>query len=179
MNSGPHSILTVVVVVIVCCGCLLRILIYLPHSRTLAHSLYPFSLNHSITQTYSIQHKGKTTLLNNIANWEELEGFPKHLRVLHVKQELNTENEETTVINAVLDADIERTQLIQREKQLSLKLEQNDNGESGETKETKTTDATTAEEFTKDMKELKDVYDRLQLLGADTGTFTFCCHVCS
>ena len=150
----------------------------LSHSRTLTLPILSQSLNHS--NLLNSTHTGKTTLLNNIANWEELEGFPKHLRVLHVKQELNTENEETTVINAVLDADIERTQLIQREKQLTLKLEQSDNGESGETKEeTETTDATTAEEFTKDMKELKDVYDRLQLLGADTGTFTFCCHVWS
>ena len=149
----------------------------LSHSRTLTHFTHSLSITQSLKPT-QFNTKGKTTLLNNIANWEELEGFPKHLRVLHVKQELNTENEETTVINAVLDADIERTQLIQREKQLTLKLEQND-GESGETKETETTDATTAEEFTKDMKELKDVYDRLQLLGADTGTFTFCCHVWS
>ena len=175
MNSGPHSILTVVVVV-----CFVYSYTFLTLARSITHFTHSLSITQSLKPTQFNTHTGKTTLLNNIANWEELEGFPKHLRVLHVKQELNTENEETTVINAVLDADIERTQLIQREKQLTLKLEQNnDNGESGETKETETTDATTAEEFTKDMKELKDVYDRLQLLGADTGTFTFCCHVWS
>ena len=174
MNSGPHSILTVVVVV-----CFVYSYTFLTLALSHTHFTHSLSITQSLKPT-QFNTQGKTTLLNNIANWEELEGFPKHLRVLHVKQELNTENEETTVINAVLDADIERTQLIQREKQLTLKLEEQNNGESGETKEeTETTDATTAEEFTKDMKELKDVYDRLQLLGADTGTFTFCGHVWS
>jgi hypothetical protein len=113
---------------------------------------------------------------------------------LHVKQELNTENEETTVLDAVLDADIERTMLIQREKELTTKLENIDNnndnidssrptiGDDDDDITTKEDEANNnnnnntnnqeEEEFTKDMKELKDVYDRLQLLGADTGTST-------
>jgi ATPase subunit of ABC transporter with duplicated ATPase domains len=111
---------------------------------------------------------------------------------LHVKQELNTENEETTVLDAVLDADIERTMLIQREKELTTKLENIDNdnidnidnssptiGDDDDDTTTKEDEANNnnnnnqeEEEFTKDMKELKDVYDRLQLLGADTGTST-------
>ena len=62
---------------------------------------------------------GKTTLLNRIANWEDLEGFPRHLRVLHVKQELTTENEETAVLDAVLEADIERVMLLKEEKELT------------------------------------------------------------
>jgi hypothetical protein len=40
----------------------------------------------------------ETTLLSRIANWQDLEGFPRHLRVLHVRQEIHTENEETCVL---------------------------------------------------------------------------------
>lgn len=43
---------------------------------------------------------GKTTLLNHIAR-KEVEGFPVHLHVLHVEQEI--EPEEKTVIEHVLE----------------------------------------------------------------------------
>jgi ATPase subunit of ABC transporter with duplicated ATPase domains len=123
---------------------------------------------------------GKTTLLNKIANWQDLEGFPQHLRVLHVKQELHTENEETTVIDAVLEADIERTTLLKAEKELLARLESH--GDSNETtipaateetiearqKRLAETAASDDKQFSDDLKKLKDVYDRLTVLGADT-----------
>ena len=128
--------------------------------------------------------KGKTTLLNKIANWEQFDGFPQHLRVLHVKQEMNTEHEETCVLDAVLEADVERTQLLHREQELTHKLEAIV-PPAPETSAIATTTAGTPAiaavdttallaaqgddlEFAHDMQELKDVYDRLQLLGADT-----------
>jgi GTPase SAR1 family protein len=158
---------------------------------------------------------GKTTLLSRIANWHELEGFPQHLRVLHVRQELHTENEETSVLQAVLEADIERQTLLDEEQVLLARLEGNEssssvdgdgNGGGGaassssvvseaETTVTATTIATTittattttiaekkkrlegtndaslsspSSAFADDLKQLKDVYERLQLLSADT-----------
>ncbi|KAL3924137.1 MAG: hypothetical protein SGILL_001233 [Bacillariaceae sp.] len=128
---------------------------------------------------------GKTTLLNRIANWEDLEGFPQHLRVLHVKQELHTENEETTVLDAVLDADIERTSLLKLEKEITARLEaephsssddsnNNTDGANNETNMTiearqKLLDAKKDDQqFADDLKQLKDIYDRLTLLGADS-----------
>ena len=120
---------------------------------------------------------GKTTLLNRIANWEDLEGFPRHLRVLHVKQELTTENEETAVLDAVLEADIERVMLLKEEKELTARLESqgggdDDNHNKDETIEARKKRLTKAAEdnkqFSEDLKKLNDIYDRLMLLGADT-----------
>mmetsp|Transcript_20559 Transcript_20559/g.44746 ORF Transcript_20559/g.44746 Transcript_20559/m.44746 type:complete len:790 (-) Transcript_20559:3226-5595(-) len=120
---------------------------------------------------------GKTTLLNRIANWEDLEGFPRHLRVLHVKQELHTENEETTVLDAVLDADIERVSLLQEEKKLTARLEakgveENNNHNEEETVESRKQRLTKAaeddEKFSEDLEKLSNIYERLTLLGADT-----------
>lgn len=58
---------------------------------------------------------GKTTLLNHIAR-KEIEGFPEHLHVLHVEQEIDPEDK--TVIDHVLECDTERTLLLQEEKDL-------------------------------------------------------------
>ena len=120
---------------------------------------------------------GKTTLLNRIANWEDLEGFPRHLRVLHVKQELHTENEETSVLDAVLDADIERVSLLQEEKELTARLEakgveENNNSNEEDTVESRKQRLTQAaeddEKFSEDLEKLSNIYERLTLLGADT-----------
>ena len=56
---------------------------------------------------------GKTTLLKAIAAMD-IEGFPKHLRVLHVRQELKTNADDTAVLTAVLEADAERNALLAR-----------------------------------------------------------------
>lgn len=52
---------------------------------------------------------GKTTLLNHIAR-KDIEGFPQHLHVLHVEQEIDPDSKR--VIDHVLECDIERIQLI-------------------------------------------------------------------
>mmetsp|Transcript_15665 Transcript_15665/g.43388 ORF Transcript_15665/g.43388 Transcript_15665/m.43388 type:complete len:789 (-) Transcript_15665:3-2369(-) len=119
---------------------------------------------------------GKTTLLNRIANWEDLEGFPRHLRVLHVKQELHTENEETTVLDAVLEADIERISLLKEEKEITARLEgkrvEGNNGHEDETVESRKKrlieSAEDDKKFSEDLEKLNNIYERLTLLGADT-----------
>ena len=99
--------------------------------------------------------------------------------MLHVRQELHTENEETTVLQAVLEADVERQTLLDEEKQLLAKLEGNEGG-NGEGDEKTTTESieekqkrlasetANNDEFNDDLKRLKEVYERLQLLSADT-----------
>ena len=106
-----------------------------------------------------------------------MEGFPRHLRVLHVKQELQTENEETVVLDAVLEADIERVMLLKEEKGLITRLESKGGTDESYHKEKGTfesrkkrlsQDAEDDKKFSEDLKKLNDVYDRLTLLGADT-----------
>jgi ATP-binding cassette subfamily F protein 3 len=58
---------------------------------------------------------GKTTLLRYISNYE-LPGFPTHLRVVHVEQEVR--GEAVSVIDAVLASDIELIMLQEEEKRL-------------------------------------------------------------
>ena len=119
---------------------------------------------------------GKTSLLNRMANWQDWEGFPKHLRVLHVRQELHTENEETTVLEAVLEADVERQTLLDEEKEILARLENQDEsvieaGRIATIAEKKKLVAESQEEdaaFGEDLKKLKDIYEHLQLLKADT-----------
>ena len=115
--------------------------------------------------------------MNRIANWEDLEGFPRHLRVLHVKQELHTENEDTTVLDAVLEADVERVILLKEEKELTARLESKEvdgekpDDEEGtiESKKKRLEQAVDDDnKFSEDLKKLNDIYDRLTLLGADT-----------
>ena len=120
---------------------------------------------------------GKTTLLNKIANWQDLEGFPQHLRVLHVRQELHIESEEITVLQAVLEADVERQTLLQQEKEILSRLEKPEEGADGkveltveERKKRLAENQKADGEFADDLKRLNAVYERLQLLNADTAT---------
>ena len=117
---------------------------------------------------------GKSTMLNQIANWNDLEGFPRHLQVLHVRQELSTGSEETTCLQAVLEADVEVQILKEEERKLLARLEKEEaTNETHATnsikdkqkviKETKTDG-----KFDDDVERLKEVYERLQLLSADT-----------
>jgi energy-coupling factor transporter ATP-binding protein EcfA2 len=115
---------------------------------------------------------GKTTLLKAIAAME-IEGFPRHLRVLHVRQELKTKAEDIPVIQAVLEADAERNALLEEEQSLLRELEQD--------KEDTTTTTTTVQEkrekllsantdkaeFQEKLKRLDQVYARLQVVGSD------------
>jgi ABC-type Mn2+/Zn2+ transport system ATPase subunit len=117
---------------------------------------------------------GKTTLLGRIANWQDLEGFPRHLRVLHVRQELHMDSEETSVLQAVLEADVERQTLLDEEKDLLARLE----GAGGGTEDLLLSVAEKRKRlelqkeqnvsFGDDLKKLNEVYERLQLLGADS-----------
>ncbi|KAM9958115.1 hypothetical protein ACTFIW_013095 [Dictyostelium discoideum] len=58
---------------------------------------------------------GKTTLLRHIASREI--GIDNNLSILHVEQEVN--GNETTVIDCVLEADVERDRLLKEEKRLN------------------------------------------------------------
>jgi ATP-binding cassette subfamily F protein 3 len=119
---------------------------------------------------------GKTTLLNRIANWQDLEGFPRHLRVVHVRQELTTESEETSSLEAVLEADIEVQTLLKEEKEILTRLENEEDtnadrtsNETIEEKKKRIAEAESTDEgFGNDIARLKELYERLQLLSADT-----------
>jgi ATP-binding cassette subfamily F protein 3 len=92
---------------------------------------------------------GKTTLLRHMANFD-IEGFPKHHRILHVKQEVKSS--EMTVLDVVLAADVERADLLRREKEL-IQLQQ---------------DCNDAETHTQLSQELTLVYDRMTVISVDS-----------
>lgn len=92
---------------------------------------------------------GKTTLLRHMASFD-IDGFPKHHRVLHVKQEVRSS--EQSVLEVVLAADVEREHLLVREKQLvARQQESSDPAEQAQLAE-----------------ELAAVYDRLHIISADS-----------
>ena len=79
---------------------------------------------------------GKTTLLKAVASME-IEGFPRHHRVLHVRQEIKAEGKDgDTVLSAVMEADVERNALMREERELVKRLEggggDDDDGEDGD-----------------------------------------------
>jgi len=92
---------------------------------------------------------GKTTLLSHMASFD-IEGFPTHHRVLHVKQEVYSSGK--SVLQAVLDSDVERNQLIEKEKKLVEEQQSSDN-------------ATRLQEVN---VELTEVYERMEYIGAQT-----------
>ena len=94
---------------------------------------------------------GKTTLLKHMANFD-IEGFPRHHRVLHVKQEVQSSDE--TVLTVVLNSDVERNQLLASEKRL---LAEQDACPGSE-----------MEDMQRIEKELAQVYERMTQIGADT-----------
>lgn len=99
---------------------------------------------------------GKTTLLKKMANFS-IDGFPKHHRVLHVKQEVAAS--EATVLEAVLSADVERTSLLAREKEL-IRRQENLLGSDG----AQDTGAG-GDELDEITQELSDVYQRMEITG--------------
>jgi ABC-type Mn2+/Zn2+ transport system ATPase subunit len=117
---------------------------------------------------------GKTTLLKAIAAME-IEGFPRHLRVLHVRQELKTKAEEIPVIQAVLEADAERNALLEEERSLLRDLERDKEDATSKTTMTvqdkrERLQSARAEnsEFQEKLKRLDQVYARLHVVGSDT-----------
>ena len=124
--------------------------------------------------------KGKSTFLKAIANGG-IEGFPAHLRILHVRQEVPSHfSDAITVLDAVLQSDVERNLLLEREKELQRKLEQggdsigtmevDDANLSFEEKRKKLSNRNASDMKTldADLKELDDIYARLQVLSADS-----------
>jgi ATP-binding cassette subfamily F protein 3 len=117
---------------------------------------------------------GKTTLLKAIASME-IEGFPRHLRVLHVRQELKTHADDTPVLMAVLEADAERNALLDEEQALLRDLEQQGNDTTGTTVQEKrekllqsaTKSVDDSADFSQKLKRLDEVYARLQVVGSD------------
>lgn len=92
---------------------------------------------------------GKTTLLKHMANFD-IEGFPKHHRILHVKQEVKASEE--TVLQVVLSSDVEREELLYKESEL-LKKQLICNNEN---------------EQILLMQELAAIYERMTLISCDS-----------
>ena len=121
---------------------------------------------------------GKTTLLKAIAAFE-IEGMPRHHRILHVRQELTPSGGDVSVLNAVLEADVERNTLMEEERVLLKRLE----GADGEVEGESTAEPTASsvkekleilkssasdESFNADLKRLEEINNRLQILGSDS-----------
>ncbi|GMH74920.1 hypothetical protein TL16_g06595, partial [Triparma laevis f. inornata] len=87
---------------------------------------------------------GKTTLLKAIAAFE-VEGFPRHHRVLHVRQEIK--GGDNSVLNTVLEADVERNGLLEEVRIVC--------GGDDDSK------------FAGDLKRLDEIYARLEIIGGD------------
>jgi ATP-binding cassette, subfamily F, member 3 len=110
---------------------------------------------------------GKSTLLKAIAG-DEIPGFPSHLRVLHVRQEVPAHLDAgLTVMQAVLSADAERNDLLNKEKELLSQLEQPESTGEETLAEKRQRLAAGNATMQKQLKELDLVYARLQMLGSD------------
>jgi len=128
---------------------------------------------------------GKTTLLKAIASMQ-IEGFPKHHRVLHVRQEIKATGSNTiSVLDAVLQADVERTTLLNQEKEILARLEASEQAETHSKSDQNATESMAAkraqlqqklasgadsdkdDQFTKDLKDLDKIYARLAIIGGD------------
>lgn len=131
---------------------------------------------------------GKTTLLKAIASME-IEGFPRHHRVLHVRQEIKAAGTDMSVLQSVLESDAERNALLQQEKDILARLESDAAANNGAADD-KVADTLTKkreqlnklmqggaaggagaaadDKFNDDLKQLDKVYARLNLLSADS-----------
>lgn len=95
---------------------------------------------------------GKTTLLKAIAA-QEIEGFPKHLRCLHVSQEVGST--EKSVVEAVMEADTELQTLLATEKEITSRMSTiTEEAEKGEGLE--------------DSARLAEIHERLEEIDAQT-----------
>jgi ATP-binding cassette subfamily F protein 3 len=113
----------------------------------------------------------------------------RHLRILHVRQEIKAEGSEDTVLKAVLDSDVERLALIAEEQGILARLENQDDTTAAAPTETATTttvltveekrkkllassqaqeESDEASQFQDDLKRLDQVYERLTVLSADS-----------
>jgi ATP-binding cassette subfamily F protein 3 len=119
---------------------------------------------------------GKSTLLRAMAQEDGIEGFPSHLRVLHVRQEVPAHlSTSLTVTEAVLKSDLERNMLLERERELLARLDKA-GGEDGheaelsiqQKREKLSQNAADLKTMEGDLKELDELYARLQVLSADS-----------
>jgi ATP-binding cassette subfamily F protein 3 len=125
---------------------------------------------------------GKTTLLKAIASME-IEGFPRHHRVLHVRQEVKSAGTELSVLQSVLQSDAERNALLEQEKEVLARLEGDEaiNGDSSDapsvTKKREELNKRLQEGadgdgadavFNEDLRQLDKIYARLDQLSSDS-----------
>ncbi|KAL1319574.1 hypothetical protein HN51_071828 [Arachis hypogaea] len=97
---------------------------------------------------------GKTTFLRHMA-MHAIDGIPMNCQILHVEQEVVGDN--TTALQCVLNADIERTQLLEEEAQLLAKqreLEEKNGQSNGEVHKDGIS------------QRLEEIYKRLELIDA-------------
>nr|XP_029144637.1 ABC transporter F family member 3-like isoform X2 [Arachis hypogaea]XP_029151346.1 ABC transporter F family member 3-like isoform X2 [Arachis hypogaea] len=97
---------------------------------------------------------GKTTFLRHMA-MHAIDGIPMNCQILHVEQEVVGDN--TTALQCVLNADIERTQLLEEEAQLLAKqreLEEKSGQSNGEVHKDGIS------------QRLEEIYKRLELIDA-------------
>ena len=100
---------------------------------------------------------GKTTLLRQLSAYK-VAGFPAYLRVQHVEQEI--QGDDVTVIESVLNADVERRMLIDEEKRLTQEKK-----EKGEDVKDATAAASTG---AAGEDRLSDIYQRLNEIDSWT-----------
>ncbi len=125
---------------------------------------------------------GKTTLLKAIASME-IEGFPRHHRVLHVRQEVKSAGTEMSVLQSVIESDAERNALLQQEKEVLARLEGEEGITNGENEgeegssvikkreqlNKRLQDGNDADDsFNEDLRKLDKIYARLNQLSADS-----------
>ncbi|CAI5972021.1 unnamed protein product [Closterium sp. NIES-65] len=110
---------------------------------------------------------GKTTLLKHMA-MHAIDGIPRSCQVLHVEQEVV--GDDTSVLQCVLSADLERTALLEEEKQLLARKTGGEDGEVAGEGEGKKRDGGGAEagagEDEAAAKRLAEVYKRLEEIDA-------------
>jgi hypothetical protein len=86
-----------------------------PHRAQLAGSRLPSPDPSPVPPHHTHTHTGKTTLLRHLAS-HEIKGIPPTCQVLHVEQEVV--GDDTPVVQAVLQCDVERSQLLAEEQAL-------------------------------------------------------------
>ena len=116
---------------------------------------------------------GKSTLLRAISKEDGIEGFPKHLRVLHVRQEVPSHlGDELTVMKAVLESDVERNMLLQEEREILARLEEDGEEEEDLSIQEKSkklvADSKGLADMGSDLRRLEEVNSRLQMLGSES-----------
>eukprot|EP01084_Bolivina_argentea_P009055 16962_1 len=99
---------------------------------------------------------GKTTLLLRMASYD-IAGFPRHHRVLHVKQEIKAS--QRVVLDVVVACDVERARLLVEEKTISDRINLRAEAKT-------TTDQESWPSLEEDTQRLLEVHDRFSAIGA-------------